>query len=235
MGYAQYTPVHIDVSLRLPRCGIAATITQPSKADGRAQQVTETALRCAVVTNTTHSKLTISRPPECRWSILCSDGQGAHCGHAGRQAMGAERLLLLHRSEHNTSVLGISELISFIWRAQSSSAAPQLALRTFLLQTQVAYTIGWTAVSSELTYYTSLYGPEILLWLNVSGCAALCGCRHLVSVSEMCRRAPILGLVLPGGLLRAVCARHDAPDADRRKVRPCIRGCHRLSIPLCCR
>ena len=36
------------------------------------------------------------------------------------------------------------------------------------LRTQVAYTIGWTAVSSELTYYTSLFGPEILLWLNVS-------------------------------------------------------------------
>lgn len=32
----------------------------------------------------------------------------------------------------------------------------------------VAYTIGWTAVSSELTYYTSLYGPEILLLLNVA-------------------------------------------------------------------
>lgn len=35
---------------------------------------------------------------------------------------------------------------------------------------QVAYTVGWTAVSSELTYYTSLFGPEILLWLNVSAC-----------------------------------------------------------------
>lgn len=39
-------------------------------------------------------------------------------------------------------------------------------LRCLLIQ--VAYTIGWTAVSSELTYYTSLYGPEILLLLNVA-------------------------------------------------------------------
>ena len=133
------------------------------------------------------------------------------------------------------SVQGMYELVTVIWQPRTSSAASWLALRTFPLQTQVAYTIGWTAVSSELTYYTSLYGPEILLWLNVSGCAALCGCRHLVSESKMCRWAPILGLVLPGGLLRAVCARHDAPDADRRKVRPCIRGRHCLSVPLCCR
>ncbi len=49
-----------------------------------------------------------------------------------------------------------------IWRRQ-----PAHHLGSCVLP-QVAYTVGWTAVSSELTYYTTLYGPEILLLLNVA-------------------------------------------------------------------
>mmetsp|Transcript_14139 Transcript_14139/g.42675 ORF Transcript_14139/g.42675 Transcript_14139/m.42675 type:complete len:478 (+) Transcript_14139:565-1998(+) len=31
----------------------------------------------------------------------------------------------------------------------------------------MAYTVGWTTCSSELTYYSDLYGPEVLLLMNV--------------------------------------------------------------------
>lgn len=33
---------------------------------------------------------------------------------------------------------------------------------------QVAYTIGWTAISSELSYYTATFGPHMLLLLNAA-------------------------------------------------------------------
>lgn len=33
---------------------------------------------------------------------------------------------------------------------------------------QVAYTIGWTAISSMLAFYKQLYGPQILLQLNTA-------------------------------------------------------------------
>ena len=33
---------------------------------------------------------------------------------------------------------------------------------------QVAYTIGWTAISSELSYYTAVFGPHMLLLLNAA-------------------------------------------------------------------
>lgn len=33
---------------------------------------------------------------------------------------------------------------------------------------QVAYTIAWTAISSELSYYTAVFGPHMLLLLNAA-------------------------------------------------------------------
>lgn len=33
---------------------------------------------------------------------------------------------------------------------------------------QVAYTIGWTAISSELSYYKATFGPHMLLLLNAA-------------------------------------------------------------------
>ena len=37
-----------------------------------------------------------------------------------------------------------------------------------LSRMQVAYTIGWTAISSMLAFYKQLYGPQILLQLNTA-------------------------------------------------------------------
>ena len=33
---------------------------------------------------------------------------------------------------------------------------------------QVAYTVGWTAICSELSFYTAVYGPHMLLYLNAA-------------------------------------------------------------------
>ena len=32
----------------------------------------------------------------------------------------------------------------------------------------MAYTIGWTAISSELSYYAVMFGPQMLLALNAA-------------------------------------------------------------------
>ena len=37
-----------------------------------------------------------------------------------------------------------------------------------LMPCQVAYTIGWTAISSELSYYSARFGPRMLLLLNAA-------------------------------------------------------------------
>ena len=90
-------------------------------------------------------------------------------------------------SRHSQCPACLSKLLSYGVHG-AAPQWPELVPTTFLLHMQVAYTVGWTAVSSELTYYTSLYGPEILLWLNVSGCEPLCPpCRQIAN-SEACGR-----------------------------------------------